>query len=84
MIHRRLFLGGLLAAAAGPAIVRASSLMRVVPRSIIMQPWDVDWCHPTMMNQESPWLWQYQPATNEIDIHESFSILRSTPYKDRP
>jgi hypothetical protein len=35
MIHRRLFLGGLLAAAAGPAIVRASSLMPVVPRIIL-------------------------------------------------
>lgn len=31
MIARRLFLGGLLTAAAGPAIVRASSLMRVKP-----------------------------------------------------
>lgn len=30
MIARRLFLGGLLTAAVGPAIVRASSLMRVV------------------------------------------------------
>lgn len=31
MIHRRLFLGGLLGAVAAPAIVKAPSLMRVVP-----------------------------------------------------
>lgn len=42
MIARRLFLGGLLAAATGPAIVRAASLMPIyVPRSteIILPRW---------------------------------------------
>lgn len=39
MIHRRLFIGGLLAAAVGPAIVRASSLMPVVA---------TDWRHGMM------------------------------------
>lgn len=34
MIHRRLFLGGLLAGAAAPAIVRAASLMPVVSTAI--------------------------------------------------
>lgn len=31
MMHRRLFLGGLLGAAVAPAIVKATSLMRVAP-----------------------------------------------------
>lgn len=35
MIHRRLFLGGLLSAAAAPAIVKASSLMKVVPAAVV-------------------------------------------------
>lgn len=35
MIQRRLFLGGLLGAAAAPAIVRASSLMKVAPAAVV-------------------------------------------------
>lgn len=35
-MNRRGFLGSILAAAAAPAIVRADSLMRIVPRDIVI------------------------------------------------
>lgn len=36
-MNRRGFLGAILAAAAAPAIVRADSLMRIVPRDLLIQ-----------------------------------------------
>lgn len=45
MIHRRLFLGGMLAATAAPAIVRAENLMRIVvpaPVEIWVDGWSYE------------------------------------------
>ena len=39
-MNRRGFLGGILALGAAPAIVRADSLMRIVPRGLIVDPYD--------------------------------------------
>ena len=39
-MNRRSFLGSILAAAVAPAIVRADSLMRIVPReTVLIDPW---------------------------------------------
>lgn len=39
-MNRRGFLGAMLAACAAPAIVRADSLMRIVPRETLIAEWD--------------------------------------------
>lgn len=45
-MNRRGFLGAMLAAAVAPAIVRADSLMRIIPRDTTVHYWDVT-CEPS-------------------------------------
>lgn len=59
MIHRRLFLGGLLAAAAGPAIVRATSLMPIkAPKAITITLDMGTGCDSTVLIQGEIGHWQ--------------------------
>lgn len=69
-MNRRGFLGAMLAACAAPAIVRADSLMRIVPRDTLIAEFDFSLLTPQIITREALRILQ-----NQLSFAVDTSIL---------